>query len=138
MGTAEHGALMARFRSGVKDYAYGGHPVWELFRTVYQMSSRPYIIGGLFLGAGYVWAMVRRAQRPISLEMVAFPQTRSDATIKEDSSRSIVKSLAETPLAKVREDDPGRQRGEFHFDSKLRRRSMTPRLLVSIRLAEYR
>ncbi len=72
MGTAEHGALIARFKSGVKDYAYGGHPVWELFRTLYQMSRRPYITGGMFLGAGYVWALVRRAQRPISREMVGF------------------------------------------------------------------
>jgi poly-beta-1,6-N-acetyl-D-glucosamine synthase len=88
MGTAEHGALMARFRSGVKDYAYGGHPVWELFRTVYQMSRRPYIIGGLFLGAGYVWAMVRRAQRPISREMVAFR--------RRDQMRRLRRILTET------------------------------------------
>src|SRR5437867_12941258 len=72
IGSAEHGALMARFRDGIQDYALGGHPLWELFRTVYQMSKRPLVVGGLMLAAGYIWALLRRAERPISLEMVAF------------------------------------------------------------------
>jgi glycosyltransferase involved in cell wall biosynthesis len=72
IGTAERGTLMARFRTGAQDYALGGHPLWELFRTVYQMTKRPFVAGGLVLGAGYVWAMVRREEKPISREMVAF------------------------------------------------------------------
>ena len=72
IGTAERGTLMARFRTGAQDYALGGHPIWELFRTVYQMTKRPFAVGGLVLGAGYVWAMVRREEKPISREMVAF------------------------------------------------------------------
>ena len=72
IGTAERGTLMARFRTGAQDYALGGHPIWELFRTVYQMTKRPFAVGGLVLGAGYVWAMVRREEKPISCEMVAF------------------------------------------------------------------
>ncbi len=53
---------MARFRCGALDYALGGHPVWELFRTVYQMTKRPFAVGGLMLLAGYVWAMARRVE----------------------------------------------------------------------------
>jgi len=71
-GSAEHSALMARFRDGALDYALGGHPVWELFRTVYQMTKRPVVVGGLTLLAGYVWAMVRRVHRPVSRELVEF------------------------------------------------------------------
>ena len=72
IGTAERGRLMATFRAGAQDYALGGHPIWELFRTVYQMTKRPFAVGGLVLGAGYVWAMIRREEKPISCEMVAF------------------------------------------------------------------
>src|ERR1035437_2284507 len=72
MGTAQHGLLATRFRSGIKDYVYGGHPVWEFFRTGYQMSKRPFVVGGLLLGAGYSWALLRGIERPISSEMVAF------------------------------------------------------------------
>ena len=71
-GTAQSGALSARFKRGAKGYAVGNHPVWELFRAVYQMTRRPYIIGGLALLSGYVWSMVRRPERPVSPELVAF------------------------------------------------------------------
>lgn len=72
IGTAQRGALMARFKVGVQDYALGSHPIWEFFRTIYQMTKRPFVVGGLMLGTGYLWALVRSAQRPVSDEWVAF------------------------------------------------------------------
>jgi len=72
VGAALGGVLGERFRQGIKDYTFGGHPVWELFRLVYQMARRPILLGGLALGAGYFSAAVRRVERPISSEMVAF------------------------------------------------------------------
>lgn len=71
-GTAQRSVLMARFTTGALDYALGSHPVWEIFRTVYQMTKRPFVSGGLMLIAGYAWAMVRRAERPVSRELMAF------------------------------------------------------------------
>lgn len=72
IGMAERGVLRARFQVGALDYALGGHPVWELFRTAYQMSKRPYVIGGLMLLAGYTASCVRRVKRPVSPELVEF------------------------------------------------------------------
>jgi biofilm PGA synthesis N-glycosyltransferase PgaC len=72
MGSAKHGVLMARFRSGQKDYAMGNHPLWELFRSAYQMTKSPFVIGGLMGLSGYVWATIRRTQRPVTQELVAF------------------------------------------------------------------
>jgi glycosyltransferase involved in cell wall biosynthesis len=72
MGTAQRGAWSARFKFGAKDYAIGNHPLWELFRTVYQMTKKPLIIGGAALGAGYVWAFLRGAERPVSGELLRF------------------------------------------------------------------
>lgn len=72
MGTAARGELAARFSQGVKDYAFGGHPVWQLFRFAYQMTRPPIFLGGLALGAGYIWAAVQRLERPIPREMVEF------------------------------------------------------------------
>jgi biofilm PGA synthesis N-glycosyltransferase PgaC len=74
IGTAGRGALGMWFRMGVKDYTFGGHPVWEVFRMAYQMRNRPFIVGGLTLGAGYVWALLRHQKRPVPAEMVAFRQ----------------------------------------------------------------
>jgi biofilm PGA synthesis N-glycosyltransferase PgaC len=72
LGTAERSAFAAAFSYGEKDYYLGGHPVWELFRVTYRMVKPPYVGEGLALGLGYGWALVRRAKRPISNELVAF------------------------------------------------------------------
>jgi biofilm PGA synthesis N-glycosyltransferase PgaC len=71
-GMAQHGLLKARFRTGALNYALGSHPIWEVFRTVYQMVRRPFVIGGLVLAAGYLWALVRRVKRSMPNELVAF------------------------------------------------------------------
>jgi len=71
-GTAQQGLLMAKFRDGGKDYSVGTAPLWELFRTIYQMTKRPLVIGGLMTGAGYVWAVLKGAERPVSPELVEF------------------------------------------------------------------
>jgi glycosyltransferase involved in cell wall biosynthesis len=74
MGTAQRAAWKARFKFGAKDYAMGNHPLWELFRVAYQMTKSPFVLGGITLGAGYLWASLRVPQRPVSKELVAFYQ----------------------------------------------------------------
>jgi GT2 family glycosyltransferase len=74
LGTAQSGVISARFRSGAKDYAIGNHPAWELFRSAYQMTKRPFLLGGLALGTGYFWSLVLRKKRPVSPELIAFHQ----------------------------------------------------------------
>jgi len=56
MGTAQHGGFAAKFRNGAKDYSVGNQPVWQLFRTVYQMSKPPYSLVAWRWG----WAMPGR------------------------------------------------------------------------------
>jgi hypothetical protein len=72
MGTALQSGLRAKFKFGAKDYIVGNHPLWEAFRTIYQMAHRPFVVGGLALGLGYTWSLVRRRQIPLSPELVAF------------------------------------------------------------------
>ena len=72
MGTAGQSALKSRFKYGIKDYVLGSHPVWQLFRMFYQMSKRPYVVGGLAVFAGYTWSSIRVKERPVSREVIAF------------------------------------------------------------------
>jgi biofilm PGA synthesis N-glycosyltransferase PgaC len=72
MGTAERGAIAARFQYGVKDYVFGNHPLWEICRAGYQMMRKPYIISGFALVTGYLWAMSRGLERSLSPEAVRF------------------------------------------------------------------
>ena len=70
------------------DYALGTHPIWEVFRTAYQMSKRPFLIGGLLLGAGYLWALLRRAERPMSPELIKFRRREQMQRLKDLFRRS--------------------------------------------------
>ena len=72
MGTAENGGLKAKFKYGAKDYSVGNHPLWEVFRALYQMRQHPVVIGGLAIAAGYFWSMARRVKRPVPQEFVTF------------------------------------------------------------------
>jgi biofilm PGA synthesis N-glycosyltransferase PgaC len=72
MGTAERGLLMSRFNNGLKDYSIGNHPLWELSRTIYQMTRKPYVVGGLAVLTGYIWSLICRPDRPVSKDLVAF------------------------------------------------------------------
>jgi poly-beta-1,6-N-acetyl-D-glucosamine synthase len=72
MGTAERGEVAALFSYGEKDYYLGGSPVWQLFRVAFRLAKPPVVVGGVALLAGYVWAAVRRVERPVSPELVRF------------------------------------------------------------------
>lgn len=72
LGTAERGILASSFSYGQKDYCLGGHPLWELFRVAWRMTKRPYVVDGAVLGLGYLWAALRRAQRPVSRDLMHF------------------------------------------------------------------
>ena len=72
MGTAERGQLASSFSYGEKDYYLGGHPVWEIFRVAWRMTKKPYLVDGVALGLGYLWALLRRAKRPVSDELMRF------------------------------------------------------------------
>ncbi|MGO9612436.1 MAG: glycosyltransferase [Dissulfurispiraceae bacterium] len=72
MGTGRSGVFSVWFRHGLEDYYLGGHPVWEVFRSMYQMTNKPYIVGGLLLMSGYIWASLKRLKRPVSQELMKF------------------------------------------------------------------
>jgi glycosyltransferase involved in cell wall biosynthesis len=88
LGTAQRGKLAAGFVYGQKDYLFGGHPLYELFRVAYRMTKRPYVLDGLAIGAGYAWAGLRRIDRPVSDELMRFHRREQLRKL-----RLIVKSL---------------------------------------------
>ncbi len=88
LGTAERSVFASMFSYGEKDYYLGGHPAWELFRVAYRLTKRPYVTGGLALGLGYGWAMLRRIKRPISNDLVRFQRKEQMRKL-----RAILKSV---------------------------------------------
>jgi biofilm PGA synthesis N-glycosyltransferase PgaC len=82
LGTAERSVLSSLFSYGEKDYYLGGHPVWQLFRVAYRTTKKPYVLGGLAVGSGYCWALLRRIPRPVSKELMAFHRKEQMSKLK--------------------------------------------------------
>jgi glycosyltransferase involved in cell wall biosynthesis len=73
----------APFQSGYHDYLMGVDPVWQFSRSVYQMGNRPFLIKGCALFSGYLWAMFRRVERPVSREFVDFRRRENRGRLKK-------------------------------------------------------
>lgn len=71
-GTAQFGKYTVEYSNGKKDYMFGSHPLWEICRSAYRLTKKPYFIGGFLLFVGYFWAMLRRTPRVVTPEMMAF------------------------------------------------------------------
>jgi poly-beta-1,6-N-acetyl-D-glucosamine synthase len=71
-GSATRSGLAIVFSDGRKDYLLGTDPLWQFLRVVNRLRSKPYVIGGLSLLAGYLWPAVLRAPRTVSHEIVTF------------------------------------------------------------------
>lgn len=116
MGSAERGVLSAKYRVGALDYALGGHPAWEVFRTAYQMTKKPYIVGGLTLMAGYAVATLKAEKRPISEELVAFRRREQMTRLRKFLSPKASPPPSESGnvyfSAPVRKSDPHSARDE--------------------------
>jgi glycosyltransferase involved in cell wall biosynthesis len=82
IGTGNIDKKWVYFRQGQKDYSLGNHPLWEIFRTVYQMTKRPFIIGGALLFLGFVCACLIGVERPISKELMRFIRTEQMQRLK--------------------------------------------------------
>lgn len=82
-GTGTHSGLMVAFRSGYHDYLMGVAAIWQFFRSVYQMRYRPFVVGGCVLLIGYCWALVKRAERPVSKELVEFKRKEQMRRLKK-------------------------------------------------------
>jgi glycosyltransferase involved in cell wall biosynthesis len=71
-GSAQSRGVWQRLlRLGEKDYRLGSHPVFEVFRSVYQMRKRPYVVGGVLMFVGYFSSLVRQVERNLPEDLIA-------------------------------------------------------------------
>jgi biofilm PGA synthesis N-glycosyltransferase PgaC len=83
LGTGGASGVKALFNYGRKDYYLGNHPLWEIFRFLYRLSKKPYVLGALVLYAGYLWAAITRMKRPISDELLRFHRQEEMTKLKD-------------------------------------------------------
>jgi poly-beta-1,6-N-acetyl-D-glucosamine synthase len=72
MNSAMSDRFTRKFKWGRSDYRLGSHPLWQLFRSTYQLTKQPYIVGGLLILIGYFTAYLTRRPRTVSPEVAKF------------------------------------------------------------------
>jgi len=83
MGTAQQSIWKAGIATGAMDHAMGNHPLWQMFRVIYQTSKKPYVLRGLAVGLGFMNAAIRRARRPVTREFIAFHRGEQMLRLKQ-------------------------------------------------------
>jgi hypothetical protein len=83
MGSNGQPGWSIQLRQGERDYLTGGHPLWQLSRSAYQVSRKPYIMGGLCLLLGFAWACLRRVERPVPKDLMLFHRAEQMARLRK-------------------------------------------------------
>jgi poly-beta-1,6-N-acetyl-D-glucosamine synthase len=81
-GSALHAGFRERLHVGRKDYLMGNHPLWEIFRSIYQMKYKPYVIGGFLVFTSYMWNLVRGVERTIPKELMSLRRSEQLTRLK--------------------------------------------------------
>lgn len=82
MGTGMTSEIGVCFKGGRGDYLLGGHPIWEIFRCMYQTKNKPLIIGGLLRLLGFYWEFLRGAKKCVTPELVTFRRMEQMCRLK--------------------------------------------------------
>lgn len=71
-GTGGWSIYEAKFKEGILAHSMGYHPFFQIFKSFHRMMDRPYIISGILLFVGYIWAIISRNKRKVSQEFISF------------------------------------------------------------------
>ena len=71
-GTANRSKWQASFRAGIRDYAIGYHPLFEISRLTRRMFREFSFVSSPVWLTGYFWAMLKKIERPVDEKFLTF------------------------------------------------------------------
>jgi len=71
-GTARTHPFLVEFYNGRKDYMFGGHPLWEVFRVAYNLTKKPYLLGGCLIFVVLFSAHPARTEKVFPSDVIRF------------------------------------------------------------------
>lgn len=81
--TGSGNLLKAKFHHGITHYRLGYHPLFQIFRCIMRLTSRPYVIGSLFTLTGYLNAWIRKEKRLLPENIVTFLQIEQKRRLRK-------------------------------------------------------
>jgi glycosyltransferase involved in cell wall biosynthesis len=74
--------LRHQYRQGLADFALGTYPLFEVFKCLRRLRTRPYVLGALTRFSGFVWAYCRRQKRSVPVEVIEFLKSEQKARLR--------------------------------------------------------
>lgn len=68
----EGNLLRRAWRNGVREYAVGNHPIYEMVKCVLRCTEQPILLGAIVRLAGYAWCCLSRRKRLLSEATIHF------------------------------------------------------------------
>jgi glycosyltransferase involved in cell wall biosynthesis len=68
----EGGALRRQWQMGVRDYALGYHPLFEMAKCFSRIFGYPLFVGSVTWWVGYCWSFVRGRERRVPRDLLKF------------------------------------------------------------------
>lgn len=68
---SQGGAVRRKWQLGVRDYAAGYHPIFEVVKCISRLKDPPFVIGALAWWVGYCTAVLQRRKRIVDSALVA-------------------------------------------------------------------
>jgi poly-beta-1,6-N-acetyl-D-glucosamine synthase len=78
---AEGNIFKRTWQLGVREYALGNHPLFEVMKCGYRCIERPWFLGAFLRFAGYVCCYLQRRKRTLSADTVRFIRQEQMARI---------------------------------------------------------
>jgi poly-beta-1,6-N-acetyl-D-glucosamine synthase len=95
--TGKAGSILRhKFRQGRMDYAFGSDPLFEILKCVERFAESPVVAGGASRLCGFLWSWIRRDERPVSPEFVAFLRNEQRHKISSRFARSDEGAIAKS------------------------------------------
>jgi hypothetical protein len=68
---SEGGVIRRKWQMGVRDYAVGYHPLFELVKCISRLRDEPFVAGAIAWWIGYLMAALQRRARIVDSDVIA-------------------------------------------------------------------
>jgi glycosyltransferase involved in cell wall biosynthesis len=72
VSTGGRSILHTRFKKGIINYSLGYHPVFHVMSSLLRCRTKPYVVGGFAMIAGYFWAAIKHVERIFPPDVVRY------------------------------------------------------------------
>jgi len=81
--SAKGNIIGARFRQGILDFSLGYHPIYSIFKFIYRIKEKPFLLSSLLRISGYFFALIKGESSDLPVEVIEYLRKEQMQRIKK-------------------------------------------------------